>query len=45
LGLWFKTKPRVPVKKESDELLTIKQKLAAVENGNPYENTLAERMN
>ncbi|WP_426293512.1 hypothetical protein ACN9ML_06285 [Dyadobacter endophyticus] len=34
LGRWLKTKPRVPMKKESDELLALKQKLAAVEKEN-----------
>ncbi|MCF0065800.1 hypothetical protein MUK70_03430 [Dyadobacter chenwenxiniae] len=34
LGRWLRTKPRVPMKKESDELLALKQKLAAVEKEN-----------
>lgn len=34
LGRWLKTKPRISMKKESDELLTLKQKLAAVEKEN-----------
>lgn len=33
LGRWLRTKPRVPMKKES-ELLALKQKLAAVEKEN-----------
>ena len=34
LGRWLRTKPCVPMKKESDELLALKQKLAAVEKEN-----------
>ncbi|MCE7065749.1 hypothetical protein [Dyadobacter sp. CY326] len=34
LGRWLRTKPRVPMKKESDELLALKQKLAAGEKEN-----------
>ena len=34
LGRWLRTKPRIPMKKESDELLAIKQQLAAVEKEN-----------
>lgn len=30
LGRWLRTKPRDPMKKESDELLALRQKLAAV---------------
>lgn len=34
LGRWLRTKPHVPMKKESDELLALRQKLAAVEKEN-----------
>jgi hypothetical protein len=34
LGRWLKTKPRIPMRKESDELLVLKQQLAAVEKEN-----------
>ena len=34
LGRWLRTKPRIPMKKESDELLALKQQLAAVEKEN-----------
>ena len=34
LGRWLRTKSRVPMKKGSDELLALKQKLATVEKEN-----------
>jgi hypothetical protein len=34
LGRWLKTKPCTPMKKESDELLALKERLAAVEKEN-----------
>jgi hypothetical protein len=34
LGRWLKARPHVPMKKESDELLALKQKLAAAEKEN-----------